>query len=119
MRWWRCCGGWLLRKRLYEAVADALVSRSSGATRARDWLQLSRFLHTDRRDTLGPGRGIGRRLIEPTLGDADAAHVDCYLETFDGRNTGFYRRLGFAEVASHAEWVTGVTYTIMRRHPRR
>ena len=65
------------------------------------------------------GRGPGRRLIEPTLADADAADVDCYLETFDGRNTGFYRPLGFAEVTSHAEWVTGVAYTIMRRHPRR
>ena len=26
MRWWRCCGGWLLRERLDEAVADAPVS---------------------------------------------------------------------------------------------
>ena len=65
------------------------------------------------------GRGVGRRLIEPTLADADAADVDCYLEIFDRRNTGFYRRLGFAEVAVHAEWGTGATYTIMRRHPRR
>jgi GNAT superfamily N-acetyltransferase len=64
------------------------------------------------------GQGIGTRLIEPTLGEADDAGVDCYLETFDGRNPGFYLRLGFLAVGSHAEPVTGATYTIMRRPPK-
>lgn len=63
------------------------------------------------------GQGIGRRLIELTLAEADEAGVDCYLETFDPRNPGFYRRLGFSAVASHAEPVTGATYTIMVRKP--
>jgi GNAT superfamily N-acetyltransferase len=64
------------------------------------------------------GQGIGRRLVEPTLAEADDAGVDCYLETFDSRNPGFYQRLGFSAVASHAEPVTGATYTIMRRNPK-
>jgi GNAT superfamily N-acetyltransferase len=64
------------------------------------------------------GQGIGKRLIEPTLADADDAGVDCYLETFDRRNPGFYQRLGFSAVASHAEPVTGATYTIMLRNPK-
>jgi GNAT superfamily N-acetyltransferase len=64
------------------------------------------------------GQGIGRRLIEPTLAEADNAGVDCYLETFDRRNPAFYERLGFSAVASHAEPVTGATYTIMRRKPK-
>jgi GNAT superfamily N-acetyltransferase len=64
------------------------------------------------------GQGIGRRLIEPTLADADDAGVNCYLETFDRRNLGFYQRLGFSAEASHAEPVTGATYTIMHRNPK-
>ena len=35
------------------------------------------------------GRGIGGRLIEPTLLEADEAGVHCYLETFDSRNPRF------------------------------
>jgi len=64
------------------------------------------------------GQGIGRRLIEPTLAEADAASVECYLETFDRRNLGFYQRLGFSAVGSHAEPVTSASYTIMRRNPK-
>ena len=64
------------------------------------------------------GQGIGRRLIEPSLAEADDAGVDCYLETFDRRNPAFYERLGFSAVASHAEPVTGATYTIMCRKPK-
>jgi GNAT superfamily N-acetyltransferase len=64
------------------------------------------------------GQGIGRRLLEPTLAEADDAGVDCYLETFDRRNPGFYERLGFSAAGSHAEPVTGATYTIMRRSPK-
>lgn len=64
------------------------------------------------------GQGIGRRLIEPTLAEADDAGVECYLETFDRQNSGFYQRLGFSAVGSHAEPVTGATYTIMRRNPK-
>ena len=63
------------------------------------------------------GQGIGRRLIEPTLAEADDAGAQCYLETFDHRNPGFYQRLGFSAIECHAEHVTGATYTIMRRNP--
>ncbi len=65
------------------------------------------------------GQGIGKRLIEPTLAEADDAGVDCYLETFDRRNPDFYQRLGFSAVGSHAEPVIGATYTIMLRNPKR
>jgi GNAT superfamily N-acetyltransferase len=64
------------------------------------------------------GRGIGTRLIEPTLAEADDAGVDCYLETFDGRNLSFYQRLGFSAAGSHVEPVTAATYTIMLRKPK-
>lgn len=61
------------------------------------------------------GRGIGSRLIEPTLAEADDARVECYLEAFDHRNLGFYQRLGFLAAGSHTEPLTGATFTIMRR----
>jgi len=64
------------------------------------------------------GKGIGSRLIEPTLAEADDEGVECYLETFDNRNPGFYQRLGFCAAGTHAEPLSGATYTIMRRRPR-
>jgi GNAT superfamily N-acetyltransferase len=63
-------------------------------------------------------QGIGVRLLEPTLAEADEAGVDCYLETFDSRNPRFYQRLGFSPVASHVEPVTASAYTIMNRRPK-
>ena len=65
------------------------------------------------------GQGIGRRLIEPTLAEADRAGTECYLETFGNGNVSFYQRLGFSVVGTHAEPVTGATYNIMRRPVRR
>jgi GNAT superfamily N-acetyltransferase len=64
------------------------------------------------------GHGIGARLLEPTLAEADEAGASCYLETFDGRNPRFYQRLGFSAVASHVEPVTASAYTIMNRIPK-
>ena len=64
------------------------------------------------------GRGIGARLIEPTLAEADEAGAHCYLETFDSRNPRFYQRLGFSAVGSHVEPVTGSAYTIVHRSPQ-
>jgi GNAT superfamily N-acetyltransferase len=64
------------------------------------------------------GQGIGARLLESTLAEADAATVPCYLETFDSRNPRSYRRLGFLPVATHVEPITRSAYTIMNRPPR-
>jgi len=64
------------------------------------------------------GRGIGARLIEPTLAEAEEAGANCYLETFDIRNPRFYQRLGFSPLASHVEPVTASAYTIMIRSPK-
>jgi GNAT superfamily N-acetyltransferase len=64
------------------------------------------------------GQGIGARLLESTLAEADAAGVPCYLETFDNRNPRFYQRLGFSAVGTHVEPITRSTYTIMNRPPK-
>jgi len=64
------------------------------------------------------GQGIGARLLQPTLAEADAAGVPCYLETFDSRNPRFYQRLGFSPVRTHVEPITRSAYTIMTRPPK-
>jgi GNAT superfamily N-acetyltransferase len=63
------------------------------------------------------GHGIGTRLIEPTLAEADEAGANCYLETFDDRNPRFYHRLGFSIIDTHIEPITASAYTIINRKP--
>lgn len=64
------------------------------------------------------GKGIGARLLAPTLAEADAEGVVCWLESFSARNLRFYERAGFERAASHAEPVTASEYVILRRAPR-
>lgn len=61
------------------------------------------------------GKGIGARLLAPTLDQARDARVSCYLETFSPRNPAFYERIGFRQVAVHLEPTTNVEYVVMLR----
>jgi len=61
------------------------------------------------------GRGLGRELLRPTLEEADAANVDCYLETFTPRALRFYEGLGFVCRAEIAEPTARANYIIMSR----
>ena len=63
------------------------------------------------------GRGVGARIVQTTLAEADDAGAACFLETFSPRSPRFYERLGFKVVASHKEPVTGEEYFIMERAP--
>jgi len=96
----------------YRRIIDFMRPRASAAVAESAW-----YLSIVGVTPSAQGQGIGRRLVEPTLAEADDAGVDCYLETFDSRNRRFYQRLGFSDVGSHAEPVTGATYTIMCRSP--
>jgi GNAT superfamily N-acetyltransferase len=69
-------------------------------------------------DPAAQGQGLGRRLLEPTLAEADRVSATCYLETFSPRNSSFYDRLGFATEARFAEPTTGADYGVMVRYPR-
>jgi GNAT superfamily N-acetyltransferase len=69
-------------------------------------------------DPAAHGKGLGRKLLEPTIAEADRAGVTCYLETFSQRNLSFYQRLGFTTAARFTEPTTGAEYTVMVRHPR-
>lgn len=61
------------------------------------------------------GRGLGARLLAPTLAEADAAGAVCYLETFGRRSRGFYGRLGFLTRAEITEPTTQAQYAVMTR----
>jgi ribosomal protein S18 acetylase RimI-like enzyme len=63
------------------------------------------------------GRGLGARLLEPTLAEADAASAVCYLETFGTRSLHFYERLGFVTLAKFDEPTTRARYAVMVRVP--
>jgi len=45
------------------------------------------------------GQGIGGRLIQPVLAQADQDGVPCYLETLTERNVAFYQKRGFKVVS--------------------
>lgn len=98
----------------YRRIIDFMRPRATAAVVESAW-----YLSIVGVTPSAQGQGIGRRLIETTLAEADDAGVDCYLETFDQRNPAFYQRLGFSAAGSHAEPVTGATYTIMLRSPKR
>jgi GNAT superfamily N-acetyltransferase len=97
---------------VYARIMEFMVPRASAAVDSSSW-----YLSIVGVSPSSQGQGIGARLLEPTLCEADKAHVDCYLETFDHRNPRFYQRLGFLPIGTHEEPVTGSAYTIMRRRP--
>ena len=97
----------------YERIIGFMRPRASAAVDAFAW-----YLSIVGVAPSAQGQGIGRRLLEPTLTEADAARVECYLETFGTRSLRFYQQLGFSGAGSHVEPATGATYTIMRRSPR-
>jgi GNAT superfamily N-acetyltransferase len=65
------------------------------------------------------GQGLGGKLLEPTIAEADHLGATCYLETFSRRNLSFYERLGFASRARFEEPTTSAEYAVMVRRARR
>lgn len=45
------------------------------------------------------GQGVGSRLLQPVLAQADREGVPCYLETQTERNVAFYQKRGFQVVS--------------------
>ena len=115
---------------LESASKVAYITEAMGAAAADTWRRIVDFMEPRAAAVVAPrawylsivgvapaaqGRGIGGSLLAPTLALADAAGVDCYLETFDERNPHFYHRLGFRTAGMHLEPVTGCRYAIMIR----
>ncbi len=61
-------------------------------------------------DPTAQGQGLGRKLLEPTIAEADRVSATCYLETFSPRNPSFYERLGFSTQARFTEPTTSADY---------
>jgi ribosomal protein S18 acetylase RimI-like enzyme len=67
-------------------------------------------------DPAAQGRGLGARLLAPTLERCDREGTPAYLETARAANLPFYRRLGF-EVTAESEIIRGPTIWSMWRAP--
>ena len=48
-------------------------------------------------------RGVGARLLQPVLEEADQQRIPVYLESSNPDNLSFYRRFGFAEHAARID----------------
>ncbi|MCU0552398.1 MAG: GNAT family N-acetyltransferase [Leptolyngbya sp. Prado105] len=62
------------------------------------------------------GQGIGGKLLQPVLQEADRAKMPCYLETSTTGAVRFYQRQGFEIV--HQGTFAGCEYWAMKRNPR-
>ena len=98
----------------YQRIIGFMAPRAEEATGSSAW-----YLSIMGVSPCAQGQGLGRKLLEPTLLEADRANVLCYLETFNPRSLHFYERLGFASIESHLEPVTAAEYWIMLRQPNR
>jgi GNAT superfamily N-acetyltransferase len=62
------------------------------------------------------GQGLGSALIRPTLDQADAESLPCYLEASSPDNARLYRRHGFADVET-VTFAGSPPLALMRRDP--
>ena len=62
-------------------------------------------------------QGIGGRLMQPVLEQADKEGIPCYLETENEQNIGVYQRLGFNVVESKAIPIINITTWALLREP--
>jgi GNAT superfamily N-acetyltransferase len=96
----------------YHRIVEFMASRSRSIVSSAAW-----YLSIVGVAPGAQGKGVGRRLIEATLVEADQVGAPTFLETFSLRNVGFYERLGFSVVASHEEPITQSRYWLMQRAP--
>lgn len=96
----------------YRRILEFMTPRAKAAVPETAWyLSIVGVARSEQ------GKGLGARLLAPTLAEADRNEAVCYLETFASRSLRFYNRLGFESVASHLEPITGSEYAILRRTP--
>lgn len=65
------------------------------------------------------GRGVGSRLMQPTLERADSAELPAYIEASSERSAGLYERLGFVHLGMFELPDGGPSVWPMRRPPGR
>jgi GNAT superfamily N-acetyltransferase len=94
----------------YHRIVEFMAARAPAVVPVGAW-----YLSILGISPAAQGRGLGAQLLAPTLAEADAAGVPCFLETFTPRSVAFYERLGFRSMAEHLEPVTNSVYVIMCR----
>jgi GNAT superfamily N-acetyltransferase len=97
----------------YRRIIDFMSAQSERLVPAEAW-----YLTIVGIDPSAQGRGIGARLLAPTLAEAAAAGAYTFLETFSPRNLTFYERIGFVRVADFLEPTTQSRYFIMGCRPK-
>ncbi len=97
----------------YYRIVNFMKAKAASVVDGAGW-----YLSIVAVDPAAQGQGLGRKLLEPTIAEADRVFATCYLETFTPRNLSFYERLGFAAAARFAEPTTGADYAVMVRSPR-
>lgn len=63
------------------------------------------------------GKGLGGKLLQPSLARADAEGMPCILESGNERNLSFYKRCGFEVAAQDRIPQGGPDYWVMVREP--
>lgn len=96
----------------YDRIVNFMSTKAASVVDDDAW-----YLSIVAVDPTSQGQGLGRKLLEPTITEADRVSATCYLETFSLRNLSFYERLGFATEARFAEPTTGADYSVMVRYP--
>jgi GNAT superfamily N-acetyltransferase len=105
----------------YREVAGeeswATLERYDGALHAHEPPEPFWYLGVLATHPQAQGRGLATAVMSATFAIADAARVDCWLETSVPANTDFYERRGFVE-RIEVEIDGGPTTWWMRRPPR-
>ena len=94
----------------YHRIVEFMSSRIAPVVPSGAWYLSILGVHP-----MAQARGAGARLLVPTMAEAKAAKVICYLETFAPRSLPFYERIGFKVVATHLEPTTNLEYYILRQ----
>jgi GNAT superfamily N-acetyltransferase len=97
----------------YCGIIEFMSAKSAALVDEAAW-----YLSIVAVDPAVQGQGLGGKLLEPTIAEADRAGLTCYLETFSQRNLSFYQRLGFVDAARFTEPTTAAEYTVMVRPAR-
>ena len=96
----------------YYRIVHFMKSKAASVVDDEAW-----YLSIVAVDPAAQGQGLGRKLLESTLAEANRVSAVCYLETFSPRAISFYERLGFRTEAGFAEPTTGADYAVMLRNP--
>jgi len=96
----------------YRRIIEFMAGKSVRLVPKDSWYLTIIGVHPD-----SQGRGIGAKLLQPTLADATQSGAHSFLETFRPRSLIFYERAGFVRVAEFLEPITGASYALMRRVP--